>query len=214
MATYDIIPSDHYSLIRGVSRNEISPTMHAIGQDLGSTTFELALVGYEDTQPLRIHSESIYHEKMCPYFLLGCVEQAAEGGENTIYDAVEAARVLKREHPELLNVIMTYHAEHYDNTESTVPLVRSIGNAEEFLAFRERMPINEVHNLPVGWTEDSFYSYMRYLLNQCVEFKHTLSSGEILIVNNYKTLHCRGPFRGMRKIIRVRVDDPEHQPVS
>lgn len=199
----------HFELIQGVERNNLSPTMHVIGQSLGATTFELGLISFGDKEATLIHSESIYHEEMCPYFMLGCVEQADEGGGTIVYDAVRAAAIIDDEHPELRETVMTYHAEHYDATKTTVPLIRNL-DGEDALVYRQEFYLNEVTHLPDGWDVSSFYQYIDSILQDCIEFEQRLSPGDLLIVNNYKTLHVRLASRGWRKIIRVRVDDPAY----
>ncbi len=209
MSTESLAQGQHYELMTGIERNDLSPTMNQIGLNLGRTTVEHGLIGYGDTSPMRIHSELIYHEDLIPYFMLGCVEKAEKGGKNFLYDAVEAARVISEEHPELLDVRMVYHAEHYDDTRAVVPLIRH-KQGEDFLAFRQKKyDLNEVHNLPEGWSEEEFYDYIDDVLERAVELEHTMEPGEVLVVNNYKTLHVRTAFEGLRKMIRVRVDDPE-----
>jgi trimethyllysine dioxygenase len=199
----------HFQLFSGIDINEMSPFMHRLGLQLGKTTFELALIGYGDDKPIKIHSESVYHPEMCTYFMLACVKQADTGGENRIYDGEMAARLISEEMPELESVRMTYHAEHYEGTKVTVPLIRKFGETES-LTFRQKFPFNEVAGLPNGLDEDSFYEYMDSVLDRCVQFEHLLEPGEVLLVNNYKTLHVRTAYTGLRKIIRVRVDDPAY----
>lgn len=202
----------HFELISGVEVNALSPLMHEIGKTLGEVTVEHGLIGFGDPNPMRIHSEIIYHDDMLLYFMLGCVKRADEGGANILYDAVKAAFIIKSEAPELDAVTMVFHAEHYEDTKAIVPLLRS-KNGRDFLAFRQKKAdLNEIHNLPEGWNEALFYEYIDSVLHRCVEFEHVLEPGELLIVNNYRTLHVRTAYTGLRKMIRVRVDDPEtHQ---
>jgi alpha-ketoglutarate-dependent taurine dioxygenase len=200
---------EHFKLLTDVPINEMSPLMHKLGHQLGSTTFELGLLGYGDKEPIKIHSESIYHPQMCPYFMLACVKNADEGGDTVVYDAVKAAQIIDDEAPELADVQMVYHAEHYTDTKATVSLLRDFGSGK-FLSFRQQYPLNEVHNLPDGMSADAFYEFIDSVLARCVEFDKILKPGEIIIVNNYKTLHVRRAYKGLRKIIRVRVDDPAY----
>lgn len=212
MTSMHLPEAQHFQVISGVEINDMSPYMHEIGNSLGSMTVEHGLIGYGDDQPMRIHSEIIYHEDLLPYFMLGCVKPAETGGANILYDAVKAAVLIADEEPSLLGVTMVYHAEHYPDTKAVVPLIRN-KQGEDFLAFRQKKKdLNEVHDLPEGWSEDRFYNYIDSVLARCVEYSGTLQAGEILLVNNYKTLHVRTAFEGLRKMIRVRVDDPEaHQ---
>lgn len=207
-----ILGDEHFKIISGVEINEMSPLMHEIGQSLGENTVEHGLIGFGDDRPMRIHSEIIYHPDMLHYFMLGCVEKADRGGKSLLYDAVRAADIMKEEAPELIDTTMTYHAEHYKHTKAVVPLIRT-KNEKDFLAFRQKKSnLNEVHGLPNGWSEDDFYHYVDSVLNRCVELEQVLEPGEILIVNNYRVLHVRTAYEGLRKMIRVRVDDPEaHQ---
>lgn len=206
-----ISEGQHYEHIAGVEINEMSPLMHEIGRSLGRVTVEHGLIGFGDDNPMRIHSEIIYHPDMLRYFMLGCVQKATVGGESLLYDAVKAAEIIKDEKPELTNITMVFHAEHYTRTKAVVPLLRT-KDGVDFLAFRQRKAnLNEIYGLPNGWSEAGFYDYIDTVLNRCVEFEKTLEPGEILIVDNYRALHVRTAFQGLRKMIRVRVDDPEAQ---
>jgi alpha-ketoglutarate-dependent taurine dioxygenase len=203
---------EHFQLFQDIPTNDLSSTMHSIGRQIGTTTFELGLLGYSDDKPARIHSESIYHSAMCPYFMLACVQKADIGGDTLVYDAEKAARIISSEAPELEGVRMVYHAEHYDHTRAETPLIRDFGEGS-FLTFRQQFYLNEVHNLPPGLTEDDFYAYIDQVLTRCIEFDKILEPGEMILINNYKTLHVRKAFEGLRKIIRVRVDDPAYNEI-
>lgn len=198
----------HYELISGIEINSLSPLMHEIGRTLGRVTVEHGLVGFGDPNPMRIHSEIIYHNDMLPYFMLGCVKKADKGGANILYDAEKASDIIKSEAPELATVNMVFHAEHYEDMQAIVPLLRT-RNGRDFLAFRQKKAdLNEIDNLPEGWDEAMFYEYIDSVLHSCVEFERVLEPGEILIVNNYGALHVRTAYEGLRKMVRVRVDDP------
>ena len=200
---------EHYALFQGIDPLEMSNRMHSIGLSLGDSTVEHGLIGYGDSSPVRIHSEVIYHEDMVPYFMLGCIKQASKGGVNILYNAVEAASIMSREVLELTNTKMVYHAEHYDDLSVSVPLIREKRN-NQFLAFRQKKAdLNEIHDLPHGWSDDDFYEYIDDVLSRTIEFEHLLLPGEVLLVDNYQTLHVRTAYEGLRKMIRVRVDDPE-----
>lgn len=202
---------EHFQLFRGIDTNEMSPFMRRVGKSIGETVFELGIMGYEEPAPIRIHSESIYHDRMCPYFMLGCVKPAEVGGDTIIYDGVKAARLIEEEAPELESVRMVYHAEHYDDTVAVMPLVRDMkDDGESSLVFRQKFPLNEVTGLPTGWDEDDLYEYIDNVLDRSVEFDQKLTTGDVILIDNYKTLHLRRAFSGLRKIVRVRVDDPAY----
>lgn len=201
--------NQHFELHGGIAIADLSNTLQEIGLSLGSHVIEHGLIGFGDPNPTKIHSELIYHPNLLPYFMLGGVKAADDGGHNRIYNAVQAAAIIRAEQPELLDVTMVFHAEHYDSTKAVVPLVRN-KQGEDFLAFRQRKGIlNEVQNLPTTWNEEEFYQYIDEVLKRCLEFEHVLAPGEFLVVNNYKTLHVRTAYSGLRKVIRVRVDDPD-----
>lgn len=211
MKPFELLPNgEHFQVFQDIPVNEMSPMMHAIGKQIGSTTFELGLIGYGDSEPIRIHSESIYHPQMCPYFMLACVQRADSGGDTIIYDGEKAAKLITEEMPELQNVTMVYHAEHYNDTSARVPLLRNFRD-KDVLAFRQKFPLNEAHGLPEGMNEDELYEYVDGVLDRCVEFEKILDPGEVILVDNYRTLHVRKAYSGLRKIIRVRVDDPAYQ---
>ena len=199
----------HFELISGIEILDMSQRMHEIGLSLGATMVEHGLIGFGDPRPVRIHSEVVYHEDMVPFFMLGCVERATEGGTTILYDAVKAAEIIKEEHPDIAEVSMTFRAEHYEGVSTTVPLLRE-KNGQQFLGFRQKKKqLNDVIGLPKDVDEDTFYDYIDSVLDRCIEFEQTLSPGEVVVVDNYQTLHVRTAYTGVRKMNRVRVDDPE-----
>jgi|SRR3989344_167460 len=199
----------HFELLTDIPILAMSDTMRDLGLSLGNSTTEHGLIGFGDPMPTKIHSELIYHKNLVPYFMLGCVQAAIEGGSTVIYDAVKAAQIVSDEEPALLGVTMVYHAEHYEDTKAVVPLIRK-KRGEEFLAFRQKkFELNEVRNLPEHWNEEDFYTYVDTVMSRSKEFDRVLAPGEVILVDNYKTLHERTAYDGIRKIIRVRVDDPD-----
>lgn len=135
----------------------LSDRMHEVGASLGNRTTELGLIGFSDDKPLGIHSETIYAERLCRYFLLGCVQPAESGGESQIYDAVATADILMRDFPELGKVKITYGMPGASQTTkvSLISTNQTLGD-RPVLQYRQNFYLDTPNNLPEEIDRDTF----------------------------------------------------------
>ncbi|MGH2941548.1 MAG: TauD/TfdA family dioxygenase [Solirubrobacteraceae bacterium] len=63
--------------------------------------------------------------------------------------------------------------------------------------------------VPPGWSEEFLYACVRNIVGRCVATDHLWRAGDVLVVDNYVTLHARSPFMGARRVVRVRITDDE-----
>lgn len=188
--------------------NEIRGVMNDLAHQLGQSVAAANLRSDGDEQPLAAHTEHVYTECPLRYFLLGCVQEAEIGGDTIVYDARMAADFILADATELSAVEIDYGSAAY-GIHAIHPLILSralTAGSRSVLVFRESVPTNRILNLPPGWTEDSFYSYMRTVLDRSMILSHAWKPGDVLIVDNYVSLHNRTPFAGPRWLVRMRVD--------
>ena len=188
---------------------ELEKQMLECAAALGRTVTSALLSGNGDSNALPIHTEGVYLPVPTPYFLLGCLEPAVEGGTTQIYDARKGARILLEERPELLNVLIEYGSLAHKRTAEHALITRCLvgGRDIERLIFREQCETNTIKKLPVGWTLASFYAQMALVLDRSLALSHEWRCGDIMIVDNRLTLHGRAPYRGRRQMVRLRIDE-------
>lgn len=175
-----------------------------LGRTLARSAAYVTLQKENDSQYLAKHTESIYASKgITPYFILGCVLSAEEGGQTRVFSARHAATIVRNEYSDIALVEIEYSSAAYQGETAVYPLC--VGDA---LRFRGKTPQNQILNLPVGYSEESFYRTVESVLERTVILNHTWERGDILMVNNNITLHDRTPYKGMRIMVRMRFDDP------
>lgn len=155
--------------------------------------------------------DTVYRSVPPRYFMLGCVKASATGGNTIIYDAREAARLIRRERPELAEVSIVYTSKaHGIAAEHRLVEARRTANGSvPVLISRDRTESNRLPAVPPGWSEESFYAYVRTTIGRCVVIDHSWRAGDILVVDNHVTLHARSPFMGNRRMVRLRISGGE-----
>jgi alpha-ketoglutarate-dependent taurine dioxygenase len=179
----------------------------SMAEQLGDQADIVDLIGDDGKDPLPTHTETIYSDSPLRYFILGCVRPSQSGGATIIFDARVAADLVIEQAPELAAVKIEYRSESH-NSQAVHELiqVRALKEGERpVLIFREQTPTNQVIGLPSGWTEKTFYSFMASVLANSIAARHLWSMGDVLIVDNYVSLHSRESFSGSRAMIRARV---------
>ena len=175
-----------------------------LGRGFASSAAYVTLRAKDDEGFLAKHTESIYARAgIAPYFLLGCVTPAKEGGHTRIFDGRRAASIIRNKYPALEASEIEYSSVAYREERATYPLCTG-----GVLRFRGRTASNKIVHLPRQYSESRFYNVVDSVLEQCVLVEHRWRRGDILVVNNKITLHDRTPFKGQRVLVRVRFDDP------
>lgn len=189
------------------SPEELHDIVAELGRQLGprTETGDLRSVGSEDA--LAVHTEGVYTQHPLRYFLLACVQPSTSGGETNLYDARLAADLILDEAPDLAATEIEYRSgSHREGAQHRLIEHRSLRTgARSVLVFREDGYTNEILSLPDGWSDADFYSFMAEILGKSLVLEHSWSTGDVLAVDNYVTLHNRAPFRGPRWMIRARI---------
>lgn len=185
---------------------QLTATLVVMGEifELGRRVAYFTLRGKGSDDFLEHHTESIYAQAgITPYFALGCVQPAEEGGETSVYDGRQAASRLETGFPEIARAEIEY-------TSLAYPKERSIHKVctDGVVRFRAGTVSDKIVNLPVGYTSETFYKTVESVLDSCLVLEHRWQRGDILLVNNMITLHSRAPYKGLRTMVRVRYDEP------
>lgn len=199
------------SASEGEIERELLALMLLPGRHFASRAAYTTLQGQNDTNSLPAHTESIYSStRITPYFALGCVCPAVNGGETRVFDARKAGQLLQETHPRLSTTLLRYTSTAYPEESSEYPLICRDTEYGEVLRYRAKTKDNVFTHIPHGYIEDDVYRIVNDVLSQCVILSHSWVKGDILFVNNKITLHDRMPYRGLRVMLRVRFDDPQN----
>ena len=188
---------------------------HAVGRLIGARGFgyvHLRATGSEVW--LGRHTESLTDGPIpLRYFALGCLVPAVEGGATHLYDGSQAARLLAGLLPGAGEVRIRYRSA-YRPEVSDHPLVAGHEQYGQVLRFRSASEYNIVIAKPVSLSEADLYAAVEEAVSVSLALVHTWSVGDLLIVDNHRILHSRAPFVGLRRMLRVRYDDPLHRTVT
>jgi alpha-ketoglutarate-dependent taurine dioxygenase len=193
------------------THDAVCDATRALARSLGRSVDLVTLDSSGDPRALPVHTEGVYRSVPPRYFMLGCVNPSATGGNTIIYDARTAARLIRRERPELADVSIVYASKaHGIAAEHRLVETRRTANGSvPVLVFRDRTESNRLPTVPPGWSEEALYTYVRDAVGRSVVIDHPWRAGDILVVDNHVTLHARSAFMGTRRLVRLRIDDGE-----
>ncbi|GAB3221719.1 hypothetical protein GCM10027447_07750 [Glycomyces halotolerans] len=159
------------------------------------------------------HTENLTDPELLEYFALGCLQASATGGATCLYDGRIAAHALASRRPELTKVSITY-ATHWRPNTATHPLLADDPQHGPVLRYRSALETNSVLGpLPSGMTEADMYAAVEAAVTEALVIAHQWRPGDLLIVNNRTMIHSRQPFKGLRRMVRYRYDDPNFRTV-
>lgn len=159
------------------------------------------------TLELRGHTDGTYTNDAPGCQLLHCLEFAGSGGESTIVDAFAIARRMEAEHADLFEVLSSV----------AVP-GQYIGDGAHLLAARSvfrhdhtgrlvQVSFNNYDRAPFLLDEAdmiAFYDAIRVfeeLANDhAMQWRHVLQPGEALLFDNWRVLHGRAAYAGLRRM--------------
>jgi len=159
------------------------------------------------TLELRGHTDSTYSHDAPGFQLLHCLAFEGTGGDSTIVDAFAIARRLEAEAP-----------EHFETLSSVVVPGQYIGDGAHLMAARPvfrhdhtgrlvQVSFNNYDRAPFLLDEHdmvAFYDALRAfeeLANdRSMQWRHVLAPGEALLFDNWRVLHGRDAFTGLRRL--------------
>lgn len=158
------------------------------------------------------HTEQLDDDEPLRFFALGCLTPAVEGGATCLYDGRAAAHTLLAQRNDFASVRITYRTKWRPN-HATHALVNADAHGPT-LRFRSKLETNTVTELPADLTEGEMYGLVESALAEAVVLVHKWRAGDLLVVNNLAMVHARQPFKGTRRMIRFRYDDPHFRTVT
>ncbi len=156
---------------------------------------------------LRGHTDGTYSHDAPGFQMLHCIELDATGGESTMVDAFAIARRIEAEAPELFEVLCSV----------AVP-GQYIGDGAHLMSARPvfrhdhtgrlvQVSFNNYDRAPFLLDEQDmldFYDGIRLfdeIANEpSMQWRHTLQPGQALLFDNWRVLHGRSAYRGVRRM--------------
>ncbi len=179
-----------------------------IGSHLNVKSFGCYILsGKNENSSLPAHVEKIYRPLgFCRYFALACIIPPMSGGETRVFDAYKAADLLKKEYPNLKDVFIEYKTSAHPNEIATHKLISKTDEGKPLLVYRG----GEKNRVIIGNVDSRFIDgAVSSVLKRSLIVSHKWEAGDILFINNIGTLHDRLPYKGIRKMLRVRFDEDD-----
>ncbi len=158
-------------------------------------------------EELRPHTDSTYSNDAPGLQLLLCCEYNARGGESIMVDGLKIAEKIKKENQPMyefmtkINVKGNYIGDGV-YLEAERPIFKLNENNEIV-----QVSFNNYDRAPFRFEKDltlKFYEAIKKFdliaNNKDYQWRHILKPGELLIFNNWRILHGRGSFNGVRKM--------------
>jgi trimethyllysine dioxygenase len=158
-------------------------------------------------EELRPHTDSTYSNDAPGLQLLLCCRYNAIGGDSIMVDGFKIAETIQNENKDLFDILSTIEVPgNYIGDgvflESKRPVFRLDNNREiSQVSFNnyDRAAFRLENDLMI-----KFYEAINKfdILANSIDFqwKHILKPGQLLIFNNWRILHGRGSFKGLRKM--------------
>ena len=201
-----------FALVRvdtGMARRETDMIILAslVGQNLGQNFSYRIIESLREDAVLAAHSEGIsFTAGIVPAFALGCITAAASGGETRLFDGRRAAHLVQERHPEWVKTIVHYTSLGNEGESSFYPLIIADPKHGPVLRYRSKVSTNRVDLKPPA-DIDRFYATVDAILEECLIVTHHWQGGDLMFVDNSWTLHDRLPFKGHRRMARIRFGD-------
>ncbi len=156
---------------------------------------------------LRPHSDGTYSHDAPGVQLLHCLQFDGTGGESTMVDALAVAALMRREHP-----------VHYATLSSVFVPGQYIGDGAHLMAARPilrhddagalvQVSFNNYDRAPFLLPERemiAFYAALRIFdtiaNDPAMQWRHVLVPGEAMLFDNWRVLHGRFAYTGVRRM--------------
>ena len=150
---------------------------------------------------LESHTDNPYRKPVPSIQFLFCIENSCKGGDSTVVDGFKVAEDLKKENPQafniLVNTLINYKFEDND------AILEKTGKIIKLSARGELKQIKYSNRLDFVFYDEpkvleEFYAAKRVMHQMINSDKYILQfhlePGNLLIMNNYRTLHGRRSY--------------------
>ena len=236
------------TLIRGFPVNHLSQSQstkvflaicHHIGTPVsqsaaGKTVFHVQDSGFKDNDPRtrgpNTRKKLSFHTDRCDVIGFMCLKQAKEGGENCVVSSSQLYNQIARKRPDLLSELKQpfYYKRHNVDLGNQSPYCRQpifSFTAERFACSFLRVLIDRAyasHETPAMTVRQS--EALDFLEEICEQpenqYRFYQQPGDILLLNNWTTLHRRSEFvdhadqSEKRHLLRVWLSVPNSRPID
>ncbi len=156
---------------------------------------------------LRPHTDGTYSNDAPGLQLLLCTEYSAKGGESILVDGFKIAEKIKNESNQIFNLLSTVNVTgNYIGDGVFLKAERPIfklnkKNEVIQVSFNnyDRAPFRFEHDLTKRFYE-GIKKFDLIANDKEFQWRYILKPGDLLIFNNWRILHGRGSFEGIRKM--------------
>ncbi|MEH6402608.1 MAG: gamma-butyrobetaine dioxygenase [Sneathiella sp.] len=154
---------------------------------------------------LQAHTDNPYRDPVPTLQILYCLENSAEGGENTVVDGFRVAERLKEEAPDEFKVLCDYSARFEFKGDDTAHLTAKKPMIElspegQIIAIRFNnrscAPLVDVPYDQMALYYKAYRHFSDLVDDPIMAMSFKLSPGECFIVDNRRVLHARNAFSG------------------
>ena len=158
-------------------------------------------------EELRPHTDATYSNDAPGLQLLLCCDYDAKGGESIMVDGLKIAETIKKENQSMYDLLSKINVKgNYVGDgvflEAERPIFKLNKNNKII-----QVSFNNYDRAPFRFNKDQtlrFYEAIKKFdiiaNNRDYQWRHILKPGELLIFNNWRILHGRGSFNGVRKM--------------
>ena len=158
-------------------------------------------------EELRPHTDSTYSNDAPGLQLLLCCKYDAKGGESIMVDGLKIAEKIREEDPQMYELLTKINVKgNYIGDGVFLEAERPIFKLNKFNEIVQ-VSFNNYDRAPFRFEKDltlKFYEAIKKFdliaNDRDFQWRHILKPGELLIFNNWRILHGRGSFSGVRKM--------------
>ncbi len=151
--------------------------------------------------PLKAHTDNPYRMPVPCVQLLHCIENEVKGGFSTIVDGFAVAKYMRKQNKDLFNILTETKVRFRFVDKNTIlenwGKIIELDNKGEAIQIRHSSRLDYVPILEKKKLE-KFYKARKLFSSLCeskkFEIKFKMSPGDLIIFDNYRTLHGRTAF--------------------